>query len=211
MLTFEQHQALAEIYKRIKDKKYSVTRIQIILNGKGYNKNNLTQLANQDLLEKTTKTIMLTKKGLETAYHTYRTFAVLGIFCQEILGLSRKEAEEHIQDIFFSINNYLLEKYCALIGHAIANNIPRGNCCTRAEIETSEQVIPLSKLPLNTSATLMYIKTPTQGSIQKIFDLGLYPGQTIKIFQHYPIYIVQVDKGEVALEQAAANNIFVKK
>lgn len=210
MLTFEHHQALAEIYRVAKDSKYSITKLQLAFNKK-YNKNLIPQLANQDLVEKTTKSIQLTKKGLDIGYQSLRRIVVLRIFCQEILGISLKEAEEHIKNCFFSVNNYLLEKYCTLIGHASSYNIPLGECCQRAKLETSEKVLSLTKLPLNTLASVVYIKTHTAPDMQKLYELGIVPGESIKILQHYPTYIININDEQIALEETAANMIFVKK
>lgn len=210
MLTIEQHLALAEIFKTIKTSKFPLTKLQLQLNKK-YTNNILSQLSNHDLIEKTTRTVRLTTKGQETAYRSLRTLSVLKIFATEILGLSQKEADAYVQDIFFATNNYILEKYCTLIGHNNHYNILPGECCQRAFRETAERVLALSRLPLNTTAQILYLKTENLPNMQKLYELGLAPGAEIKILQHYPTYIVSINDQQIALEESAANIIFVKK
>lgn len=209
MLTYEQYLATASLYKAIKNKNFSINKARLFLEKK-YDKSILSQLTSKELLEKDRNSLRLTAFGLDTANFTIRAFAVLRIFCTEILALSQKEADTYIQNIFLSITPYILEKYCTLIGHA-HKGIPAGECCNRAKLQTSEQVIPLSLLPINTSSVIMYIKTATKTSMLKLFELGLYPGKTIRIHQLYPTYIVLLDQEEIALDQETATAIFVKK
>lgn len=209
MLTYDQHLALASLYKVTKNKNFSLTKARLFLEKK-YDKNIISQLTGKDLLEKDKNAIRLTSLGLDTALFTIRTLAVLRLFCTEILALSQKEADRYIHNIFFAITPYILEKYCTLIGHA-HKGIPAGECCTRAKLQTTEQVIPLSQLPINTLSSILYVKTATKTAMLKLFELGMYPGKNIRIHQLYPTYIVLLDQEEIALDQETAMAIFVKK
>lgn len=209
MLTYDQHLAIASLYKAMKNKNISLTKARLFLEKK-YDKNIISQLTSKDLLEKDKNALRLTPLGLDTALFTIRALAVLRLFCTEILALSQKEADQYIQQIFFAITPYILEKYCTLIGHA-HKNIPLGECCNRAKLQTSEQVIPLSQLPINTASVIMYIKTATKTAMLKLFELGMYPGKTVRIHQLYPTYIILLDQEEIALDQETAASIFVKK
>jgi DtxR family Mn-dependent transcriptional regulator len=209
MLSYEQHLALASLYKITKNKQFSLSKAKLFLEKK-YDKNILAQLTSKDMLEKEKNGIRLTDLGLTTALFTIRALAVFHLFCTEILALSQKEADKYIENIFFSITPYILEKYCTLIGHA-HKGIPTGDCCARAKMQTSEQVIPLSLLPINTLSTILYIKTVAKTAMLKLFELGMYPGKTLRIHQLYPTYIVLLDQEEIALDHETAAAIFVKK
>ena len=210
MLTYEHHKTLANIFKTIKKSKYSITKLKILLKDQD-NQNILAQLVNKDFIIKTTKSVQLTNKGIEKGYQNLRIISVLKIFSTEILGLSNKEADNYIKNIFFAINNLVLEKYCALLGHSSKNNFPPGECCLRAQKETSEKIIPLNKLPLNTTASISYIKTVNAPNMQKLYDLGIIPGEELKILQLYPTYIISLNEEQIALDEEAAALIFVKK
>lgn len=201
--------ALIDLYKIMKDKKLSIPKVKTFLEKK-FEKGMLTTIINKGYFEKEGDAVFFTKDGVETAFHYLRTMTILKVFCMETLGLSQKETEEYTNKIFYSIDPYILEKYCTLVGHA-HKDIPAGACCERAKNETSEKVIPLSKLPINTPATIMYIKTHFKPTILKLFELGLYPGKSIRIHQLYPTYILLVEQEEIAIEPDVAHSIFVKK
>jgi DtxR family Mn-dependent transcriptional regulator len=209
MLTYDQYLAVASIYKTTKNKNFSLTKARLFLEKK-YDKNIISQLASKDLVDKDKNSIRLTATGLEAALFTIRALAVLRFFYTEILALSQKEADRYIQATFFSLTPYLLEKYCTLIGHA-HKGIPAGECCSRAKLQTSEQVVSLAQLPINTLSTIMYVKTATKTAMLKLFELGMYPGKTVRIHQLYPTYIVLLDQEEIALDLETAAAIFVKK
>jgi DtxR family transcriptional regulator, Mn-dependent transcriptional regulator len=206
-VSFEQYKALAELYRLLFVDKESPIKTKIVFERK-YPKL-LSFFTAKDICKRSL-TVQFTDDGLAVAYRTARIFTVMKAFCQDILELSQKETDEHIRMVFEGLTDPVIEHYCSLIGHARKEIVP-GECCRRAKIEVSEKIIPLSRLPVNTPARIMYVKTTLGATMVKLFDLGLYPGKTVRIHQLYPAYIVVVDQQEIALESAVAEVIFVKK
>jgi DtxR family Mn-dependent transcriptional regulator len=207
--TFEQHRILAELYRLIKEEKQFFLKAKILFEKK-YSKSTQQLLMTKNILKKSSYGIQLTEEGLAQGFRAARIISVFQNFCHEMLELSQKETDAYIEKIFEDIDDDVLEKYCAILGHAHKDIIP-GECCRRAKMEVNEKIMPLSRLPINTSARIVNIKTNLGAVMHKLFDLGLYPGRTIRIHQLYPAYIVIIDQQEVALEAAIAEFIFVKK
>lgn len=209
MLTYEQYSALSDFYNYYKTNKTSLAKATLALKEK-YGRNILSLLANKSLLLLTTRSVELTDKGVQAARKTIRKNGVLTFFCRELLGMTQKESENFVKAIFFAVDDYILERFCTLLGHP-AKGFIEGECCKRTKQETSEEVIPLSLLPINTPATIVYTKTLLDVTMQKLFSMNLYPGKTIKIRQLYPTYIIHTDNEEIAIENEVAKNIYVKK
>jgi len=209
-MNFEQNLALIDVYKQFKNQKTTIAKAKLYLK-ETYGNNILNYLANKGLIVLTQRSIQLSEEGLIIAQNALRKFGILKMFCEELLGLSQKESTEYIEKVFFAIDDFILEKYCTLLGHP-AKSFPEGTCCKQAKDETSEEVIPLSLLPVNTPAIVVYIRSDLGTStLQKIFSLDLYPGKTLQIHQLYPTYVIHLEDEELAIEKSLADQIYVKK
>ena len=201
--------ALAKLYQSCGTRQLALLKASELLDKHG--KNILDGLADNGYAQIRSAQVALTKKGLEAGRQAARSLAVLTIFGTEILGLTNREAQLHLETILPGLTPYLLEKYCTRIGHAYTHEILAGVCCKQAKKTHAETVLPLNRLPLNTAASVVYVRTALQPSLLKLYDLGIYPGQTIRLEQLYPAYIVSTEQGKVALDSTLAKFIFVQK
>jgi len=205
-MDWQKLKALAEIYKKLGTRKSASSTLRA-----NYEKGVIGALTSCDFLKNSGSSVFLSKEGLLAGKQAERTIAVLKIFCTKILGLTTQETQIYLQELVPHLTPHLLEKYCSLIGHGHAHNITTGVCCEQARIYNAETVMPLSRLPLNTPASVVYVQTALQPSLVKLYDLGIHPGRTIRIKQLYPAYILSTEQGKVALDSALAKFIFVQK
>ncbi|MDR1324183.1 MAG: FeoA domain-containing protein [Candidatus Margulisbacteria bacterium] len=140
-----------------------------------------------------------------------RTLAVLKVFYKELLGLTAKKAAEQAEILAAGISPEILERFCALIGHGHTHNIPTGPCCVQAKQFNAATVLPLNRLPLGINAKVIYIRTGQDQVLARLYELGVYPGQTLRIQQLYPTYILLVDGARLAIDGRLAKLIYVEK
>ena len=143
---------------------------------------------------------------------TERAVAVLKVFCKELLGLTNKKATEYVDMLLPKITPELLEKYCALIGHSYLYNITPGPCCEQTKkYNSANTVLPLNRLPQGKTAQVVFLKTSQYPALLRLYEFGIYPGQTLKIRQLYPAYILATEQGNIAIDSELAKFIFVAK
>ena len=205
-MDWQETKALAEIYQKLGSRKQASSTLRA-----NYEKNILNILNSSGYLKHIGQFVFLSKEGLLAGQQAERIMSVLKIFCTRILGLTTSETQAHLKTLVPLLTPHLLEKYCTLIGHGYAHNITTGICCEQARAYNAETVLPLSRLPLNTPACVVYVQTALQPSLLKLYDLGIYPGRTIRIQQLYPAYILSTEQGKIALDNSLAKFIFVQK
>ena len=143
---------------------------------------------------------------------TERAAAVLKIFCKELLGLTAKKITEHTELLLQEMTPELLEKYCTLIGHSYPHNITPGPCCVQAKkYNSANTVLPLSRLPQGKAARVVFVRTSQHPALLRLYELGIYPGQAVKIRQLYPTYVLATEQGNIAVDGELAKFIFVAK
>jgi len=208
MLTYEQSLALADIYKQARDKRILYARLRPLLEKK-YSKNTIAALFQKGSIEKETLFIKLSPEGLDQAKFAYRAINILRSFCLEVLSISREEAEKYIEKLFVSLDDYLLDKFCHLIGHSFTDS--PGKCCTHELEKISETVFPLKDLPISTPAKVVFIKTSSANIMKELLSFGFHPGEKIVIKQLSPVYLLEIGDNEIAADEKTGNFIYVRK
>ncbi len=61
------------------------------------------------------------------------------------------------------------------------------------------------------SARIAYITTAHHPRLHKLLSFGVSPGSVVKIHQKFPSLIIQSEQTELALEEAVARDIFVRR
>ncbi|GBR76427.1 putative ferrous iron regulator [Candidatus Termititenax persephonae] len=140
-----------------------------------------------------------------------RAAAVLKVFCKELLGLTAKKTTEYVETLLPELTPELLEKYCALIGHGYLHNIAPGPCCEQARKYNAHTVLPLNRLPQGQTARVVYVRASQHPALLRLYELGIYPGQPLRIQQLYPTYILATEQGNIAIDGELAKFIFVAK
>ncbi|MFP4019118.1 MAG: FeoA family protein [Bacteroidales bacterium] len=71
--------------------------------------------------------------------------------------------------------------------------------------------IALNELKKGSSGTVSNIKATNTATVQKLLAMGILPGRIIYVIRTYPVYIIQIDNTQVAMDKELAKNIILTK
>lgn len=104
---------------------------------------------------------------------------------------------------------------CAFLGHPPAcphgKPIPPGECCRRFQREVQPLVIPLVDGEVGEVYRIVFVSHMAHQSLDRLVAFGVHPGKTVTIHQRKPAYVLAIDESQVAIEEALAKHIFVKR
>jgi len=155
------------------------------------------------------KYISLSEEGKNKQFSMYRTLFVLNQFAKNQLCLNEKDALQFILNTIPTVDDYLLERFCVLIGHVHGKG-PKGECCVIAEKTNFEKIVPLYKLSVNNTAVITYIKNEKGAMSARLQSMGVTPGARVTLKQIFPAYMLELEEGVIAIERDLARNVFVK-
>ncbi|MFP3860399.1 MAG: FeoA family protein [Bacteroidales bacterium] len=75
----------------------------------------------------------------------------------------------------------------------------------------SDKGIALNELKKGSSGTVSNIKATNTATVQKLLAMGILPGRIIYVIRTYPVYIIQIDNTQVAMDKELAKNIILTK
>ncbi len=77
------------------------------------------------------------------------------------------------------------------------------------EKEPHPRTVPLSSLKKGQRGTVDCLLPQKEKDLQKYLILGLVPGESIIVLHHNPLYVIQVEHTQIALDQEGASAIYV--
>ena len=89
--------------------------------------------------------------------------------------------------------------------------IPPGECCKRYKKEISPLVLPLTAAEIGTEAKIVYILPSLKLRLSKLTNLGVIPGNIIRLKQKSPAFVISVEESTIAIDSDVAGEIFVLK
>jgi DtxR family Mn-dependent transcriptional regulator len=105
------------------------------------------------------------------------------------------------------------ERICAFLSHPPTcphdRPIPRGRCCERFTREVRPLVTPLGEAAIGVDCRIVFIASRSHRRLDRLGDLGVAPGATVRLHQRLPALIIQVGETEIALEPEIAADVFV--
>jgi DtxR family Mn-dependent transcriptional regulator len=154
--------------------------------------------------------IHFTEKGRYRARDITRRHLLAERLFTDVLDL--KEYEEDACRFEHVISPEVEEAICTFLGHPPTcphgRSIPSGNCCKIYTREVKPLVQPLTDMEVGTTARVVFITTP---AMEKLTAIGLMPGETVKLQQKKPSYVVSIDETTIAIDEEIAKRIYVKK
>jgi len=72
-------------------------------------------------------------------------------------------------------------------------------------------VYPLHALRAGQTGKILYITTDIHKRLDNLMNLGITPGNYIKVHQTHPAFIVQVGETDIALDREICGQIFVRQ
>ncbi|MBF0143203.1 MAG: metal-dependent transcriptional regulator [Magnetococcales bacterium] len=157
--------------------------------------------------------IVLTPAGMEQARGLVRRHRLAERLIVDVLGMRPEETEKPACEFEHLLAPELVEAICTLLGHprfcphGVA--IPEGPCCLEAKKQVETTVIPLTQLAKGQEARIVFLNTRDPARLQKLLHIGLVPGTSVTIQQHYPALVVEVGHSQIALEKAIGEEIRV--
>ncbi|MEI8349553.1 MAG: metal-dependent transcriptional regulator [Candidatus Omnitrophota bacterium] len=133
----------------------------------------------------------------------------------DVLELGRKEVDSSACAFEHILSKEVEQSICTLLGHpkecphGLA--IPIGDCCEKAKGLLESIVIPLPKLKPGQAGKIVYVLTRDHPQLHKLMSFGIVPGARVVLHQLSPSVIIQVEETQVALEEAIAKEIYVKR
>jgi Fe2+ transport system protein FeoA len=74
-----------------------------------------------------------------------------------------------------------------------------------------EKETSLIRLGKGDAAIVERLRTDDNKNLQKLLAMGIVPGRIIRVLQTYPVFILQVDRTQAAMDRELASSILVKK
>lgn len=178
-------------------------------------KRTVGEMIDEGLIELDDDRIILTKRGEEEAKEITRRHRLAERLLSEIFLIGEKDMESSACQFEHILTPDVTERICTFLGHPPicphGKPIPPGECCTKFRTEVKPLVVPLANLELGRSAKITFISPRYAARLDKLCSLGILPGNTIKLRQKKPSYVIEVDQTTIALEKEIAEEIFVKE
>ncbi len=178
----------------------------------------------EDILDSLTKelyvvsehgSVKFTEEGERIARDVTRRQRLAERLLIDVLELGRKEMDSTACEFEHILSKEVEESICTLLGHPKecphGLPIPSGECCKKAKDYIESVVVPLSKLTAGDAAQIVYVLTREHPQLHKLMSFGVTPGARISVHQVFPLFVIQVEETQVALERDIAKEIFVKR
>jgi DtxR family Mn-dependent transcriptional regulator len=158
----------------------------------------------------------LTDKGEKIAVEIVRRHRLAERLFYDLLGVSLETSAKVGCGFEHFLEDDVTDAVCSFLGHppVCPHNrpIPRGKCCrARHRRGLHPLIVSLRDLDVGGQGRITFISSPDHKVTDKLFSLGLYPGQVVRLHQKLPSFLVQVDHTEIGLERDVASSIFVRR
>jgi DtxR family Mn-dependent transcriptional regulator len=174
----------------------------------------LDKMVSQKIITIDDKYIYLTDIGKEKATEVIRRHRLAECLLKDVFEVKDFVMESSACEFEHILMPELTESICTFLGHPTkcphGKYIPPGNCCKQFKIVIPPLVKPLKDLDTGSNAIIVFITSQAKHSIGKLGSLGITPGQTIRLIQKSPSFIIKLDNTMLALDDTIASQIYVK-
>lgn len=177
-----------------------------------FNKNHLTELADQGLIEfkEGEKKIGLTEKGASVASLIVRSHRLAERLIHNVMGMHYESGACEFEHI---ITAELVDSICTLLGHPRecphGLSIPEGECCKRAANTAFSLVVPLTQLQVGEQGQIAYINCANDQRLHMLEGLRIRPGTNIRLEQVFPVCVISCEGGSIAIDEKIVQGICV--
>ncbi|NLA74033.1 MAG: hypothetical protein GX846_00905 [Deltaproteobacteria bacterium] len=159
--------------------------------------------------------INLTRKGEDIARKLIRAHRLAERLFTDVMVIDDEPMEETACSLEHCLSHEALDAICTLLGHPRecphGRHIPPGACCKRAEQNIQPVIIPLNKLKSGEEGRVMYVSTKHHARLDRLTDLGITPGEVVKVHQTYPAFVLKVGETDLAIDPEVLNDVYVRK
>jgi len=170
-------------------------------------------LKQQGYLEETETELKFTDKGYHHARQLVRSHRLAERLLTDVLNMKIDQAEAGACEFEHIIVPEIVDGICTLLGHPKicphGLSIPEGACCREARRTAKSATLHLTELEAGQEARVAYINTQSNERMHQLTQLGIQPGQTIRIHQNYPALVIRINSTQIALDKEVAEDILV--
>jgi DtxR family transcriptional regulator, Mn-dependent transcriptional regulator len=159
--------------------------------------------------------VAMTERGLEIGRRIIRSHRLAERLVCDVLGVSLEVAEEAACEFEHTLSHDLTDSICTLLGHPSrcphGKEIPEGECCRQARSQLGPVVAPATALEIGEEGRVAYVALTDHSLSHQLASLGITPGVPIRMHQRWPSFVFKCEETEVAVEEAIAKSIFVRR
>jgi DtxR family Mn-dependent transcriptional regulator len=132
-----------------------------------------------------------------------------------VLIIDHEPMEETACSLEHCLSHEALDAICTLLGHPRecphGRHIPQGACCKRAEDRINPVVMPLSRLNSGETGKVVYVSTKHHSRLDRLTDLGITPGEVVKVHQTFPAFVLKVGETDIAIDKVVLEDVYVRR
>ncbi len=173
----------------------------------------LNSMRENDLVRFSNGDVFLTENGEKYAEKIIRRHRLAERLFKDVFKMDDSGFEREACTWEHVLSEEATDSVCAFLGHprVCPHNkpIPRGECCNKYEKTVSPLVHPMSEIGVGRSVKIVYILPSLQKRLERLTNLGIIPGNVIRIKQKHPAMVVVCDQTTIALDKEVASEIYV--
>ncbi|MDP2954164.1 MAG: metal-dependent transcriptional regulator [Chloroflexota bacterium] len=167
-----------------------------------------------DLVQRVEGRLSLTPVGAERGRGLVRRHRLAERLLHDVLDMGAEEVESRACEYEHLLTPEAANSVCILLGHPTAcphgRPIPRGPCCQKGVAEVRPLVFPASRLRVGEGAVVAYVGTRDRARLEYLTNLGIIPGNKLRLEQRFPAYVVLVDQTHLGLDDEVVREIYVR-
>ncbi len=175
----------------------------------------LTVLEKQGMVTREANRIRLTYDGRREARNVVRRHRLAAYLFATILDIDPEKREAVACEVEHNLLPEVEEAICILLGHpTLCPNekpIPPGRCCDSKRTMASTVIVNLTQLEPGEQGRITFIKPKNHVRLHRLTSFGLTPGTIVRVHQRFPALCVRYEGTELALNNDAAEDIFVSR
>lgn len=175
----------------------------------------LVEMENDKLVHSENELIHLSPKGEKYAETIIRRHRLAERLFRDVFKLKEGSFEKEACTWEHVLSEEVTDSVCSFLGHprVCPHNkpIPRGQCCFKYKHDKSlpPLVQPLTEIEVGIDVKIVYILPSLKKRLDRLTNLGVFPGSIIKIRQKQPALVVSCDETTIALDKSVGSEIFV--
>lgn len=173
----------------------------------------LDALRRRQLVDVVDEQVLFTEQGEQDAAQIIRRHRLAERLLVSALGMSADQTEELACAFEHHAMPQLTDSICTLLGHPTecphGKPIPPGPDCAVCNGRRTEELVPLPDVPAAGSGRVAHLRTRDHDRLHQLLAMGISPGVTLRVHQRTPVFVVQVDQSEFAMDRQVAEDIYV--
>ncbi len=175
----------------------------------------LEKMSRMGLIARKGDRIRLTERGETQGRTIVRRYRLARRLLHDVFEVGEDAAHETACAFEHILSPEVTDTVCTFLGHPPTDPkgraIPPGDCCRRFTREIRPLVHPLRDLDPGERARIVFLLPGSPSRMSRLGNLGLLPGSVIRLVQKAPSYVIEIGETTLAIEEAIAGEIFVKK